>query len=94
MRCCIRIQPANRPEEKSVREAEAEAVAYVVCQGIGLDANTASSDYIQLYDGDKKTLMASLERIQRTAAKILEAVAAEDRRVSTAEPAARVAVAA
>ncbi len=29
---------ANRPKEKTVREAEAEAVAYVVCQGIGLDA--------------------------------------------------------
>jgi antirestriction protein ArdC len=66
--------PGNRPKEKTVREAEAEAVAYVVCQGVGLDVNTASSDYIQLYDGDKKTLMASLERIQKTAAEILEAV--------------------
>lgn len=70
---------ANRPKDKTVREAEAEAVAYVVCQGIGLDANTASSDYIQLYDGDKKTLMASLERIQRTAGEILEAVAEDSR---------------
>jgi len=52
-------------------------VAYVVCQGIGLDANTASSDYIQLYNGDKKTLITSLERIQRTAAEVLEAVTAE-----------------
>ena len=69
--------PANRPKDRTVREAEAEAVAYVVCQGIGLDVNTASSDYIQLYDGDKKTLMASLERIQRTAAEILEAVTVE-----------------
>ena len=66
--------PANRPKEKTVREAEAEAVAYVVCEGVGLDVNTASSDYIQLYNGDKKTLMASLERIQRTAAEILEGV--------------------
>jgi antirestriction protein ArdC len=69
--------PAHRPKDKTVREAEAEAVAYVVCQGIGLDANTASSDYIQLYDGDKKTLMASLERIQKTAAEILEAISVE-----------------
>jgi antirestriction protein ArdC len=75
--------PADRPGDKTVREAEAEAVAYVVCQGIGLDTNTASSDYIQLYDGDKKTLMASLERIQRTAGEILEGV--------TAEPAAAIA---
>jgi antirestriction protein ArdC len=69
--------PGNRPKEKTVREAEAEAVAYVVCQGIGLDTNTASSDYIQLYNGDKKTLITSLERIQRTAGEILEAVTAE-----------------
>jgi antirestriction protein ArdC len=65
---------ANRPKDKTVREAEAEAVAFVVCHGIGLDTNTASSDYIQLYNGDKETLMASLERIQRMAAEILAAV--------------------
>jgi len=87
--------PNDRPEERTVREAEAEAVAYVVCQGIGLDVNTSSSDYIQLYDGDKKTLMESLERIQRTAAEILEAVTREDKeRANTAESPARVAVAA
>jgi len=85
----------TRPQEKTVREAEAEAVAYVVCQGIGLDVNTASSDYIQLYDGDKKTLMASLERIQRTAAAILEAVMVQDKeRAYTANGQERVAVAA
>jgi len=87
--------PGNRPENRTVREAEAEAVAYVVCQGIGLDVNTASSDYIQLYDGDKKTLMQSLERIQRTAAEILEAVAAEDKeRAKITDVPASVAVAA
>jgi len=82
------------PEEKTVREAEAEAVAYVVCQGIGLDVNTASSDYIQLYDGDKKTLMQSLERIQRTAAEILEAVTDDGPGVDAAGRSAGVAVAA
>jgi hypothetical protein len=45
-----------------------------VCHGIGLDVSTASSDYIQLYNGDKETLIKSLERIQKTAAEILEAV--------------------
>jgi antirestriction protein ArdC len=85
--------PGNRPKERTVREAEAEAVAYVVCQGIGLDVNTASSDYIQLYDGDKKTLMQSLERIQRTAAEILEAVTAEgEERARTVNDPGRVVV--
>ena len=62
------------PKDKKVRETEAEAVAFVVCHGIGLDTNSASSDYIQLYNGNKETLMESLERIQRTAAEILDAV--------------------
>lgn len=64
--------------DKKARETEAEAVAFVVCNGIGLDTNSASSDYIQLYNGDKKTLLQSLERIQRTAAEILAAVTATD----------------
>ena len=67
----------TRPQERKVRETEAEAVAYVVCHGIGLEVNTSSSDYINLYDGDKKTLMESLERIQRTASEILGAITEE-----------------
>jgi len=68
----------NTPKDRKVRETEAEAVAFVVCHGIGLDTNSASSDYIQLYNGDKETLIKSLERIQRTAAEILEAVMANE----------------
>jgi len=59
---------------RKVRETEAEAVAFVVCHGIGLDVSSASSDYIQLYNGDKKTLLESLGRIQRTATEILAAI--------------------
>jgi hypothetical protein len=47
-----------------------------------------------LYDGDKKTLMQSLERIQRTAAEILEAVTDEGPCVDAADRSAGVAVAA
>jgi hypothetical protein len=45
----------------TVRETEAEAVAFVVCAAIGLDVNTASSDYVQLHGGDKATLAESLD---------------------------------
>lgn len=65
--------PAN-PASKTVRETEAEAVAYVVCQAIGLDTGTACSDYIQIWQGNRDTLAASLERIQRTAATIIEGI--------------------
>ncbi len=62
----------------TVRETEAEAVAFVVCQAAGLDTNTAASDYIQLYAGDKATLAASLDRIQQTATTIITAILAND----------------
>lgn len=65
------------PKDKKTRETEAEAVAYVICCGAGLDTNTASRDYIQLYNGDRKTLMDSLGRIQRMASEILEGITRE-----------------
>lgn len=61
----------DRPASKTMRETEAEAIAFVVCQTIGLENGTAASDYIQLYDGKVETLAASLDRIQRTAAEII-----------------------
>jgi len=67
-------QAADRAQDKKVRETEAEAIAFAVCQGVGLDANTASSDYIQLYQGDKETLLASLEEVRDTTHEILDAV--------------------
>ena len=59
---------------KTVRETEAEAIAFVVSQTIGLDAGRASADYIQLYHGNAALLSESLEVIQRTAALILSAL--------------------
>jgi antirestriction protein ArdC len=59
---------------KTVRETEAEAVSFVVCQAIGLDVNSASADYISLYHGDSATLAASLHFIQSTANTILTAL--------------------
>ncbi len=56
---------------KTQKETEAEAVAYVVCQSIGLDTNTAFSDYIQLYKGDKEMLIISIQRIKDVSGRIL-----------------------
>lgn len=69
-----RADKDKRPS-KTVRETEAESVAFVVSQAIGLETTTAASDYIQLYAGDKDTLAASLDRIQSTATAILQALA-------------------
>ena len=67
---------------KTVRETEAEAVAFVVAQGIGLKADQSAS-YIQLYHGDAKLLTESLSMVQQVSAAILsavmpEAIASED----------------
>src|SRR4029077_5042401 len=70
---------------KLVRETQAEAVAFVVCRGVGLETNTAAADYIALYNGDKKTLAESLSVIQETSAKILDELLPEPNR-STQRP--------
>jgi hypothetical protein len=58
----------------TVRETEAEAVAFIVGQAIGLEVGSSSADYIQLYHGDVALLTESLEVIQRTSAVILGAI--------------------
>jgi DNA transposition AAA+ family ATPase len=60
---------------KQVRETEAEAVAFVVCQSVGLQNGTSSQDYIQLWHGDASLLRESLEAVQQTAAVILGGIA-------------------
>ncbi len=62
---------------KTVRETEAEAIAFVVSRAVGLETGTASSDYIQLYHGNAKLLQESLEVVQRTASVILGAISPE-----------------
>lgn len=70
---------SDRPESRNTRELEAEAVAFVVGQAIGLEVAEASRDYIHLYRGDSNALTASLERIQRTASSILQSIRAGDK---------------
>ena len=59
---------------KTVRETEAEAVAFVVGKAIGLVTGTASADYINLYHGNASLLAESLEVVQQTANIILGAL--------------------
>jgi hypothetical protein len=59
---------------KIVRETEAEAIAFVVGKAVGLEAGSASADYIHLYHGNASLLAESLEVIQQTSAVILAAL--------------------
>jgi antirestriction protein ArdC len=69
----LHMQERRAETTKRVRETEAEAVAFVVCEAIGLTASN-SVDYIHLYSGDKDTLAESLEHVQRASAEILAAI--------------------
>ncbi len=59
---------------KTVRETEAEAVAFVVGKAVGLVNDDASASYIQLYLGNASLLAESLEVVQQTSALILAAL--------------------
>jgi hypothetical protein len=59
---------------KVVRETEAEAIAFVVGKAVGLEAGSASADYIALYHGNASLLIESLEVIQQASAVILAAL--------------------
>jgi hypothetical protein len=76
---------------KTMRELEAEAVAFVVGKAVGLVNENASADYIQLYQGNASLLAESLEVLQQTANLILAALeppaqAEDSEPASTAEP--------
>jgi hypothetical protein len=76
---------------KVVRETEAEAVAYVVCRSVGLECSTRASDYIQLWNGDDKVLMQSLELIRDVATNIIAELESEAVAETTTEEVAHVA---
>lgn len=59
---------------KTVRELEAESIAFVVAQAIGLNTGHSSANYIRLYNGDAALLAERLEVIQQTSAAILSAL--------------------
>ncbi len=57
---------------RSVAELEAESVAYVVCRHFGLDTSVRSSAYIALWNGNGKAMRESMDRIAKTARKIID----------------------
>jgi antirestriction protein ArdC len=75
------LHRGDRREQTSrkVRETEAEATAFVVCHAIGLETGSAAADYIQIWNGDKETLTASLTYIQKAASQMLAALTVRER---------------
>lgn len=73
----LKHQDRRTTTTKTVRETEAEAVAFVVAQGIGINA-AQSASYIQLYHGNAALLMESLAAVQQVSAVILSAITVVD----------------
>jgi hypothetical protein len=74
---CLLHPADDRPASRDTRELEAEAVAFVVGEAVGLHVAQAV-DYLHLYIGDSAALAASLDRIQRAASVIPAASAPPD----------------
>lgn len=55
----------------AVLETEAQGVAQVVCQALGLDGVSHSADYIHLHHGDGNVFAMSMQRIQKCASGML-----------------------
>lgn len=65
----------NQPsKDRSTKEVEAESVAFVVCQHLGLDTSDYSFDYLVSWSSDEqmKELKNALPLIQKTANEIIE----------------------
>jgi hypothetical protein len=63
---------------KTVRETEAESIAFIVSRAVGLNTGTASSDYVAMYGGNVELLAESLAVIQQASATILDALFVEE----------------
>lgn len=65
-------------DDRALAELEAESTAYVVCQALGIDSGDYSLGYVATWAGNGEQaiagIKASCERIQKSAAAILEAL--------------------
>jgi len=60
---------------RKLREVQAEGVAYVVCNALGIDTSDYSFGYVASWGGDTKALVKALDAIRDTANAILDKVA-------------------
>lgn len=74
------LDPAERPS-RTAREVEAESIAYVVCQHLGIDTSDYSFAYVAGWsrDQDLTVLKASLERIRATAAELIDGMEGQEK---------------
>ena len=72
--------PSSSRELKELKELEAESVAFVVCEALGIDSSVYSFGYVVTWAGADKAaelIAASGTRIQKAAHQILDALVRE-----------------
>ena len=64
--------------DRNTKEVQAESVAYVVCQYLGIDTSDYSFGYVAAWSKDRevKELQANLELIRQTAGELIEQIRA------------------
>jgi len=98
IRVSTRLQPAHRvktlchelghaflhsePTDRALAELEAESVAFIVCDGLGIQSDAWSFGYVATWSGGSAEAIAAIKaaatRIQRTADRILSALKLDD----------------
>jgi len=63
-------------EDRTIRETEADATAFIVCRRFNVECDTA--DYLLLHDSTTQVLLERLETVRRTAARIIEGLEREE----------------
>lgn len=65
----------NSDKDRSIKEIEAESVAYTVCQHFGIETGEYSFGYLASWSGgDRDALKKSMAAIQQTADKIITGI--------------------
>lgn len=72
-----RHDDAGETTTKATRETEAEGVAFAVFSYFGFDTSRFSFAYVSRYAGEPEVLTAALDRIQKAAHRMIEAVEGE-----------------
>lgn len=68
----------DRPESRTVREIEAEMVAYIICKRLGIDVSDTSAVYLANWGADAKAIRQSTGRIERAVSEISEFIFSDD----------------
>ena len=68
----MKLKSAFKDRPRAYQETQAEAVAYVAMQNIGVDTSNYSLGYVATWAKDKATIHSALSEIQQVSNKVIE----------------------